>query len=85
MTVFNDFCTWAGNGLELWTGQTYSTGSYYCQPGAKSCINLSVQYLCGDGSAYSVTYAGCMVSTRCNLPTASSKMLTYTGLLQLRH
>ena len=63
--VFNDFCDWAGNGMELWTDQTYYTGDYYCAAGAPICIHLLITYMCGDGSAYPLDYNGCMVSYDC--------------------
>ncbi|KAK3687008.1 hypothetical protein LTR37_019260 [Vermiconidia calcicola] len=57
-TVFDDFCTWAGNGMELWTSQEYYTDTYYCK--SDPCIHLLVQYTCGSPRVSSLDYWGCM-------------------------
>ncbi|KAK3712570.1 hypothetical protein LTR37_009013 [Vermiconidia calcicola] len=58
MAVFDDFCTWAGNGMELWTSQEYYTDTYYCK--SDPCIHLLVQYTCGSPRVSSLDYWGCM-------------------------
>ncbi|KAK3053066.1 hypothetical protein LTR09_005692 [Extremus antarcticus] len=60
MNVFDDFCGWANLGLELWTTQTYNTGTFYCTPGSGHCIQLAMTYECEDPTTGDVDYSGCM-------------------------
>ena len=67
IAVFDDFCTWAGAGLQLWTQDTYYTNDYYCRDSwdPDVCIHLQVQYeghaANGDGNAGVMDYNGCKV------------------------
>lgn len=63
--AFDNLCTWAGKGLELWSTQTYFTGNYYCPANSEVCMHMEIQFLCfkenGNGYAMQVDYEGCIV------------------------